>query len=154
MHASSIDTMMMMPSSYPAAHSNHHKQSRSIPIAHDAQRLREEYERQEGDMVADFKDYLFCSRLVDGMRKQQRHRQDIDLKYQNQAVIDHIIHTRREVSDSSSAASVMPHPSTLRTPPSSSYYHNSPNVVPAHNAIQQVLDLVEDDDELIFDMEL
>jgi hypothetical protein len=110
--------------------------SRSIPITLDEKTIREENEQYQRAMVADFKDLIFCTRLVDSMRKQQMHRRDVSLKYQNQALIDHIIDTRR------SSRAIMPHPSTLR---------NHTNMVV--ETVKDVFDLVQDDD-LIFEMEL
>jgi hypothetical protein len=58
--------------------------------------LRAEENIHRDEVLADYADFLFCSRLVDGMRKKQSFTHDISLRYENQALIDHIIATRRD----------------------------------------------------------
>lgn len=69
--------------------------TKSIPINKNHQRtLEEEDEQRHIDMLADYRDYLFYSRVVEGMRRVQDHTRDIALRYENQAVIDHVVRTR------------------------------------------------------------
>ena len=87
-------------------HHRHSPKSQSIPIQrrgrsslngdyYHSQRIREE------EMMADYVDYCFCERLVSGMqRKVSFQIHDVSLRYENQALIDHIIMTRRGRSSS------------------------------------------------------
>eukprot|EP00980_Cylindrotheca_fusiformis_P001197 scaffold328_cov130-Cylindrotheca_fusiformis.AAC.11 len=50
-------------------------------------------EEQRAEMT-DYQDYLFYSRIVSGIRKQQNKTKDEKLRVQNQALIDHINYTR------------------------------------------------------------
>mmetsp|Transcript_89538 Transcript_89538/g.134233 ORF Transcript_89538/g.134233 Transcript_89538/m.134233 type:complete len:177 (-) Transcript_89538:162-692(-) len=73
--------------------------SPSIPIAQSEEYIREENEKYQEAIRADYRDFAFCARLVEGMRKQQKHQENPALVYQNQVVIDHIIDTRRGIRD-------------------------------------------------------
>jgi hypothetical protein len=105
-------------------------------------------------MMADYKDYMFFSRVVDGMQKKQNLTNDIALRNQNQTLIDHIINTRQGIP-----VSQMPHPSTLR---SSGGYRLPGNpsqsdlVSTVEDAVRLVQDLrlFEDAEELIFELEI
>ena len=69
--------------------------SRSIPIAKgNRQTPEEEAESQHHAMVADYQDYCFYARVVQGMRRQQGKTKDVALRYENQALIDHVVRTR------------------------------------------------------------
>ena len=68
--------------------------SQSIPITRNSISAREDAEQQREAMIADFKDYLFFNRLVDGMKQRQSKSRCIDLRYQNQALINHLTATR------------------------------------------------------------
>eukprot|EP00429_Kryptoperidinium_foliaceum_P006112 CAMPEP_0176016918 /NCGR_PEP_ID=MMETSP0120_2-20121206/8097_1 /TAXON_ID=160619 /ORGANISM="Kryptoperidinium foliaceum, Strain CCMP 1326" /LENGTH=138 /DNA_ID=CAMNT_0017349927 /DNA_START=14 /DNA_END=430 /DNA_ORIENTATION=+ len=69
--------------------------TKSIPINQDIKALREEEaEQHQHEMLADYKDYIFYSRIVEGMRRKQGNTRDIALRYENQALIDHIVRTR------------------------------------------------------------
>lgn len=50
-------------------------------------------EEQEAKLT-DYQDYLFYSRVVGGIEKQQNKTRDARLRYQNQALIDHINYIR------------------------------------------------------------
>jgi hypothetical protein len=50
-------------------------------------------EEQEA-MMTDYQDYLFYCRVVGGIQKQQEKTKDAKLRYQNQALIDHITYIR------------------------------------------------------------
>jgi hypothetical protein len=67
--------------------------SHSIPIVSSQNKDDESSAYQEA-VMADYKDFVFFHRLVDGMRKKQNMTKDVQLRYQNQALIDHIIRTR------------------------------------------------------------
>ena len=82
-------------------------QSRSIPIAQsNREQTEEEADRQHNALVADYKDYCFYSRVVEGMRRQQGKTRDVALRYENQALIDHVVRTRHLPSLSQSPTSV------------------------------------------------
>lgn len=59
-------------------------------------------------MIADYKDYVFYHRIVKGMRKRQDSTRDIALRYENQALIDHIVRIRHMQEPT------VPHPSSIR----------------------------------------
>eukprot|EP00980_Cylindrotheca_fusiformis_P021056 scaffold8070_cov117-Cylindrotheca_fusiformis.AAC.4 len=69
--------------------------SQSIPIAMDPKASREEADERRSIMMADFQDYLFYSRIVQGIQQRQGKSRCIDLRCQNQALIDHITSTRK-----------------------------------------------------------
>jgi hypothetical protein len=72
---------------------------RNIPIHQESHRLLSNNEEEDHSnikaMAADYKDYRFFSRLVDGIRKTQESTTDMSLRIQNQALIDHLFFTRR-----------------------------------------------------------
>mgnify|MGYP001799620826 CR=1 FL=1 len=55
----------------------------------------------ETNNMVDYIDYLFCERIVHGIqhRLYNHHIRNVDLRYENQAVIDHIIATRQSDYD-------------------------------------------------------
>jgi hypothetical protein len=125
-------------------HSNNMTQSRSIPITGNSKAARDEADQQRDEMV-DFQDYLFYSRIVDGMKKRQAKTRCIDLRYQNQALIDHITYTRKA---DLSASQMMHHASTL-----GGSFQNSQGLI--SNCVSVTLSLVNDDQEdMMFEMEI
>jgi len=151
-------------------HRHHHSpKSQSIPIqrrgsiggGHHEQRVQEE------EMMADYVDYCFCERLVSGMqRKVSFQIHDVTLRYENQALIDHIIMTRR--SSNSHGGGLMNHEcddelSPPSTPPISPTLR--PRIITAPSlgmmlgddhdlANQRSSSSSHIEDEMIFDMEL
>jgi hypothetical protein len=72
--------------------------SQTIPIRTNLQSAIDQAEEERAAaMTADFRDYQFCSRLVDGMTERQRRSECIDLVHTNQELIHHIICTRNAV---------------------------------------------------------
>ena len=69
--------------------------SSSIPIVYSQKHKDEEKELGEETILADIRDYAFYKRIVDGIQKQLQYQKNIELKYENQVLIDHIIDTRR-----------------------------------------------------------
>ena len=67
----------------------------------------EEAEIYHHAMLADYKDYVFYSRVVEGMRRQQGKTKDVALRYENQALIDHVVRTRH-AQNKSSGLSISP----------------------------------------------
>lgn len=77
--------------------------TRSIPIVQG----NDPYSQTEAELhhyalLADYKDYAFYSRLVEGMRRRQGATKDVALRYENQALIDHIVQTRHNRKATSS----------------------------------------------------
>lgn len=71
--------------------------TRSIPIIKNNRSLSNEsaeIQDRNNEMMVDYKDYLFYSRVVGGIRRVQGHTRDIARRYENQALIDHIVQTR------------------------------------------------------------
>eukprot|EP00429_Kryptoperidinium_foliaceum_P086781 CAMPEP_0176191918 /NCGR_PEP_ID=MMETSP0121_2-20121125/4704_1 /TAXON_ID=160619 /ORGANISM="Kryptoperidinium foliaceum, Strain CCMP 1326" /LENGTH=144 /DNA_ID=CAMNT_0017530591 /DNA_START=110 /DNA_END=544 /DNA_ORIENTATION=- len=84
-------------------------QSQSIPIANSNRGpTDEEAEQYHHAMLADYKDYCFYSRLVEGMRRKQGKTKDVALRYENQALIDHIVRTRNTQAQHHSTLSQSP----------------------------------------------
>ena len=73
--------------------------SPNIRILQDSQKLSNEEislaDEKHAEFVADYRDYIFYSRLVEGMGKKQKQIQDINCWLENQAIIDHIVQTRK-----------------------------------------------------------
>jgi hypothetical protein len=143
--------------------------SRNIPIApQDSTSSREEAVLHHDVVRADYKDFIFFSRLVEGMQKKQDATHDIALRYQNQALIDHIIHTRRDLSSKNNhnhppQPQWMPAPSSLRS--SAQNKNDQPQTQHSHHAdlVSEAIDIVNDDlmfynegwdeEELMFEMD-
>ena len=82
--------------------------SRSIPISNDAKgdgQSVSDHELEQDMKLADYRDFVFCSRLVDGMSRKQERTRDIALRYENQALIEHIVSTRFGTPSSPPSAS-------------------------------------------------
>lgn len=58
------------------------------------QSILEEEEEEREVAIADYRDYQFYSRVVEGMAQRQRQSKFVDLQYQNQVLIEHIAFTR------------------------------------------------------------
>jgi hypothetical protein len=129
--------------------------SRSIPIntnnmqARRLARADEAFEREAA--MADYVDYCFATRLVNGMQKRQSMTHDISLRYENQALIDHIIATRQ---NRSSMEAVFPTSgSRSRTTPERSDSNEKLRKFATHDgdSLQHGRQYEED---MMFDMEL
>lgn len=69
--------------------------TQNIPIARNYQKaFEEQLELHQETLIADYKDYIFYSRLLEGMQEKQDKTSDRALRYENQALIDHIVRTR------------------------------------------------------------
>jgi len=100
--------------------------------------------------MADYVDYCFATRLVNGMQKRQSMTHDISLRYENQALIDHIIATRQ---NRSSVEAVFPTSgSRSRSTPERRDSNEKLRKVATHDDSLQHGGQYEDD--MIFDMEL
>jgi hypothetical protein len=109
--------------------------TQSIPIRSKAITDRDEEDQHRGAIVADYQDYLFYSRIVGGMKERQDKSRSIDLRYQNQALIDHITNTRN---------------STLEAPilhPFSSYEQVA-------HCVSQTRTLINEEVDMMFDMDM
>lgn len=70
------------------------QRSKSIPIANGMKRTPSELQLHEDEQVADFRDYLMFSRIVDGITRQQEATTDYKLRQTNDMCLAHIIGTR------------------------------------------------------------
>lgn len=68
--------------------------SPNIPIRRSSAKEEDDSNLCHDEVVADFRDFLFYSRIVRGMRRNQDNTKHHDLRYQNEALIDHIVYTR------------------------------------------------------------
>lgn len=94
--------------SFPQAMTSHDRlnrsQSASIPIAPNSlRRTASENQLSEDEAEADYKDYLFFNRLVNGISTSQRFLQDGTLKHENQQCLENIVRTRHD-EDKAAAA--------------------------------------------------
>jgi hypothetical protein len=113
---------------------------------------------------ADYVDFCFASRLVHGMQKRQSMTHDISLRYENQALIDHIVATRQNRSlhrvPTLSAMAAFP------TMGSRKYNRTAPERTDSNeklrwSSLNDEVDVQredthedEDEDQMIFEMEL
>jgi hypothetical protein len=123
--------------------------SNSIPIAITSKGARNEAKQQlDAAKMADFNDYLFCSRLVNGMKERQRDSCDVGLRYQNQALIDHIVCTRN-----SPKKVKIPEATSLRS--SNRIGDSYTGVRAVASCVQTTLHLIDDSKEdLMFQMDI
>jgi hypothetical protein len=137
--------------------------TKSIPIHQSKLQSDEQAYDQHDALWADYKDYVFYSRVVEGMRRAQGHTRDVALRYENQALIDHIVRTRHCQSKPSHG---------LSSSPTSVRNFGDNHVAPSTSGIRRIrsraelliseaIDLaqapLEDqelDQDLIFDMDL
>jgi hypothetical protein len=127
--------------------------SRSIPIVQRSSQIRrtlvEEAKDREGAAMADYVDFCFASRLVQGMQKKQSFTHDISLRYENQALIDHIIATRQSRAEEC-CGEIFPTTSRrngVRMPPRTD---SNDKLIPS----SRYDDSLHEEDDMIFDMEL
>lgn len=76
--------------------------SQSIPIQNHMQRTASELKLCEDEEMADFRDYVFFSRVIDGIARQQRATESSWLRQENDECLAHIIGTRNGRLDSNS----------------------------------------------------
>ena len=130
--------------------------SRGIPIVQDEELIRQDIEYYQQIIQADHVDLAFCNRLVDGMRRRQQgylHQQKPSTVFQNQAVIDHIIDTRRSgVENSTSTQATIATSANIPDCLDGSYRCYQHVMMVDREDEQEVRGSREDD--LIFDMDL
>jgi hypothetical protein len=68
--------------------------SQSIPIVRDPKIMQEEADQESNFMMADYQDYIFYVRLLNGIEERQKEIKHADLRYQNEALINKIKCTR------------------------------------------------------------
>jgi hypothetical protein len=68
--------------------------SQSIPIVRDPKIMQEEADQVSNAMMADYQDYIFYTRLLNGIEERQKEIKHADLRYQNEALINRIKCTR------------------------------------------------------------
>ena len=78
--------------------------SASIPISPKSiRRTASENQLSEDEAMADYKDYIMYSRIVNGISRQNSQRKDVQLLYENQLCLGNIMRTRQyNVEDESS----------------------------------------------------
>jgi hypothetical protein len=135
--------------------------SRSIPINTNTSQSRRLARADEAFLreaaLADYVDFCFATRLVHGMQKRQTMTHDISLRYENQALIDHIIATRQsrfEHLDQRSSATTV-----FQTTGSRKYHRITPERRDSNENLRKLRSLNEekqheDEDEMIFALEL
>lgn len=70
--------------------------SASIPISPKSiRRTASENQLSEDEAMADYKDYIFYSRIVNGISRQNSQRKDVQLLYENQLCLGNIMRTRQ-----------------------------------------------------------
>jgi hypothetical protein len=123
--------------------------SQSIPIQRNLQDIVADAEEKRDVAMADFRDYQFCSRLVVGMKQRQQWSRSVDLKYEIQALIDHIISTRNAIPS--------PQNKEIHLPPSfsrASLCSLRDNTTAYHLSVALGVVNDEEDDELMFEMDM
>mmetsp|Transcript_130508 Transcript_130508/g.194322 ORF Transcript_130508/g.194322 Transcript_130508/m.194322 type:complete len:182 (+) Transcript_130508:138-683(+) len=88
--------------SHAAAHSGsslpsmatYSNKSASIPISNSIRRTSSETQLSQDEAEADYKDFLFYSRVVHGISSKQRYLQNGYLKYETQMCLNSIVNTR------------------------------------------------------------
>jgi len=75
------------------------ERSKSIPIRNEMKRTSSELQLAEEEEVADFRDYLLFSRIVDGITRQQEMTKDFGSRLVNDACLAHIIGVRNLSED-------------------------------------------------------
>jgi hypothetical protein len=68
--------------------------SASIPISNSIRRTSSETQLSQDEAEADYKDFLFYSRVVHGISNKQRYLQNGYLKYETQMCLNSIVNTR------------------------------------------------------------
>jgi hypothetical protein len=68
--------------------------SQSIPIIRDSKIMQEEADQKSNAMMTDYQDYIFYTRLLNGIEERQKEMKHADLRYQNEALINKIKCTR------------------------------------------------------------
>jgi hypothetical protein len=81
----------------PPQQENLSPRSRSIPIANSLKRTASELQLSEEEAMADFRDYVLFSRIVDGISKQAPPK-DFRLRQANDRCLAHIIHERNSAA--------------------------------------------------------
>ena len=135
--------------------------SQSIPITRTSKSRTEDAELKREAMIADFKDYQFYSRLVDGIQQRQNKSRSIDLRYQNQALINHLTATRN-MRISSPPVDNLVMPSSCRSYSASNriagraeglLLGESSREQIVVSCVSDTLALIDDEEDLMFDME-
>ena len=71
----------------------------SIPISNSLRRTASDHQVSQDEADADYKDYLFFSRVVHGISSKQQLYQDGFLRYENELSLHNILRTRQEASN-------------------------------------------------------
>jgi hypothetical protein len=124
--------------------------SHSIPIISSQNKDDESSAHQEA-VMADYKDFVFFHRLVDGMQKKQNMTQDKHLRYQNQALIDHIIRTRHGQNTTSSSGRM---PAWHGSSSTANLFSTVSEAVRLVNEVVNEDDFTDEEPDMIFELEI
>ncbi|CAJ1964510.1 unnamed protein product [Cylindrotheca closterium] len=113
--------------------------SRSIPIARNGKSLQEDAMEAVDARRADIQDYLFYNRIMSGLKAKQSKSRCLDLRYQNQMLMEHIRDTRYSDVDSLSGGESFSSDDEL-----------------TRNTLMGAIDLAQadEDDEMMFEMDI
>lgn len=141
------------------------KKSQSIPIQREelsAAEIQKGEEKRQSDLIADYQDFVFCSRIVNGMKERQKDSRRIDLRYQNQALIDHVVITRSSPRKKQMPADRTPSSSLLRATLNpyyrrsnshhENYYYTSENMGLVGMDVGHRI-VSDDEEEMMFEMD-
>ena len=127
--------------------------AKSIPIAKGMRAPKEDLLQHDihSALIADYKDYVFYDRVVKGMRRRQDRTRDIILRYENQALIDHIVRMRHTQEP------LLPHPISINSPTLNRGLRrvkSSANLLECLSSDSEGEWEISDEEDLIFDIEL
>jgi predicted ATPase len=125
--------------------------SQSIPISKAMLRTASEVQLCEDEQLADQRDYVFYSRLVNGISHSQRISQNNYLRMENQICLAHIMQTRQDAH----AAAMAAHHQQQQEEWAFSY-HNSPvdkEFVHAMTTDALAIAISQEDEEGIFELD-
>lgn len=126
--------------------------AKSIPIAKGMGEPVEDMQHVHHALIADYKDYVFYDRVVKGMKRRQDRTRDITLRYENQALIDHIVRMRHTEEP------LFPHPLSIRSPAQNSRglrrVKRSANLLACLSSDSEGEWEMSDEEDLIFDLEM
>jgi hypothetical protein len=128
--------------------------SQSIPISKAMLRTASEVQLCVDEQLAEQRDYVFYSRLVNGISQSQRISQNNYLRMENQMCLAHIMQTRQ---DAHAAAMAAHHQQQQQQEEWAFGYHNSPMDKEFVHAIATdalAIAISQDDEEGIFELDL
>ena len=112
------------------------ERTQSIPIQNRMKRTPSELQLREDEELADFRDYVMFSRIVDRMSRSQKEMMNRHLRYENDVCLAHVIktrngpdtkelqHHRQQQQLRASAAAAAAAESSRRSPPRSCHHRS------------------------------